>query len=420
MTLTTTLPLVGGRDEKPQQTQKPRKKHAKLFHKKTRTGCQRCRARRVKCDEVKPICNNCTRLDLDCGYGHSAATKNSKPNSPASSTPPGGGDGVPDSDGLIQLAETKARRKLELELFYHYSIETGPSIGTEESSQYFLGPFMCRAALQSDSVLYAVCMLSALHKAHKSGFTEPHYMDHCSTYLNLTLHSHHEHVANLNADNVDFSCLTSSALRAYGYYRLQNRPLRPYTSPVEWLRMSNTSNILFRKAVALAEKRPESVSSKIMAEITQHLQEKWRLEYLNELIHLLRRQEPHELEEEWDEGVYTVYTRTLSCLGWAWKHRFDKDPPSGMSRRLYLFPMIVDHRFVSFVEEARPRALVILAHYFVLLAIHRSFWYVGDCGLREAAAIAAELPLEWQGMLIGPMEILKDPSKLCRVSEHES
>ncbi|KAL0942968.1 C6 zinc finger domain protein [Colletotrichum truncatum] len=32
-----------------------------------RTGCVTCRARRLKCDEGKPSCNNCIRLNLECG-----------------------------------------------------------------------------------------------------------------------------------------------------------------------------------------------------------------------------------------------------------------------------------------------------------------------------------------------------------------
>lgn len=336
------------------------------------------------------------------------------------STSPKGGNSVIDPNGVVQLAETEQRRKLELELLYHYSTETAPSIAADTFSQKFLGPVMCRAALQSDAVLYSICMLAALHKAYESGSAESPYMDHCSTYLNLTLHTHQKHVAHLDADNVDFSCLTSSALRVYNHVKLHRRVLQPYTPPVEWLRMANTSNIVFRKAWALVEKNPESISGQLMLEIAQNVAEKDRMEHLNELIHLLRRQEPHELEEEWDEDICAVYGRTLSCLGWLWKHRFDSEAPFGLTRRLFLFSMIVDARFLSFVEERRPRALVILAHYFSLLAILRKFWYIGDSGLREARAIAAELPPEWQGMLIQPLEILKNPSLLCNVSNHES
>ncbi|PTB36232.1 hypothetical protein M441DRAFT_84060 [Trichoderma asperellum CBS 433.97] len=403
MTLINTLPI-------------PRKKHAKLFHKKTRTGCQRCRVRRVKCDEARPICNNCIRLDLDCEYAQPpAAKKSSESNSAQSSASPSGGEGVINSDGVVQLAETTARRRLELELFYHYSTVIAPVHSVDKFSQAFLGPFMCQAALRSDAVLYAVCMVAALHKAHISGDAGSEYMGHCLTYTNLTLQSHHQQVANLDPDNVDFSCLTSSLLRVYRYYQLQNRSLEPYTPPVEWLRMCNTSNIVFRKAWAFIEERRESVSGRLMLEISQNLEEKNRMEHSNELIHLLRRQEPHELEEQWDDDVHNVYKRTLSCLGWLWKHRFDSDPPYGVSRRLFLFPMIVDAQFVIFVEEQRPRALIILAHYFALLAIIRQLWFVGDAGLREAQAIAVAVPPAWLGMLIQPLEILKDPSLLCNV-----
>lgn len=41
---------------------------AKVGHRKSRNGCLKCKARRVKCDEVQPICGNCSRLHLDCAW----------------------------------------------------------------------------------------------------------------------------------------------------------------------------------------------------------------------------------------------------------------------------------------------------------------------------------------------------------------
>ncbi|CAK9435750.1 uncharacterized protein LODBEIA_P04540 [Lodderomyces beijingensis] len=38
------------------------------FHQKSRHGCSTCKRRRVKCDEQKPLCRNCIKLKLDCGY----------------------------------------------------------------------------------------------------------------------------------------------------------------------------------------------------------------------------------------------------------------------------------------------------------------------------------------------------------------
>ncbi|KJK86263.1 hypothetical protein H633G_09884 [Metarhizium anisopliae BRIP 53284] len=61
----------------------------------------------------------------------------------------------------------------------------------------------------------------------------------------------------------------------------------------------------------------------------------------------------------------------------------DRRPPGSVARRLVVFPLLVDARFVDMVDEKRPRALVVMAHYFALLAMLRGFWWVGDAGPRE-------------------------------------
>ncbi|CCE62372.1 hypothetical protein TPHA_0C02180 [Tetrapisispora phaffii CBS 4417] len=38
------------------------------FHKKSKSGCDHCKRRRVKCDEAKPFCANCQHMKLDCFY----------------------------------------------------------------------------------------------------------------------------------------------------------------------------------------------------------------------------------------------------------------------------------------------------------------------------------------------------------------
>ncbi|KAK1701698.1 hypothetical protein BDP67DRAFT_355526, partial [Colletotrichum lupini] len=37
-------------------------------HKKSRNGCQNCKRRKVKCDEIHPECTNCVRFSMKCDY----------------------------------------------------------------------------------------------------------------------------------------------------------------------------------------------------------------------------------------------------------------------------------------------------------------------------------------------------------------
>ncbi|KAJ4295979.1 hypothetical protein N0V88_004681 [Collariella sp. IMI 366227] len=39
-------------------------------HKKSRTGCRRCKSRKIKCDEVHPRCGNCVKHGVACDFEH--------------------------------------------------------------------------------------------------------------------------------------------------------------------------------------------------------------------------------------------------------------------------------------------------------------------------------------------------------------
>lgn len=42
-------------------------------HRKSRLGCHQCKRRKIKCDETRPACLNCSRREANCSYGLSSA-----------------------------------------------------------------------------------------------------------------------------------------------------------------------------------------------------------------------------------------------------------------------------------------------------------------------------------------------------------
>ena len=50
-------------------TGSPSGRHARLSH-RSRAGCWTCRGRKVKCDEVRPRCGPCKRLNRECDWDH--------------------------------------------------------------------------------------------------------------------------------------------------------------------------------------------------------------------------------------------------------------------------------------------------------------------------------------------------------------
>src|SRR4051794_38959626 len=46
----------------------PPKQRTRAFAPKTRSGCDVCKQRRVKCDELRPSCGNCKKRGMHCTY----------------------------------------------------------------------------------------------------------------------------------------------------------------------------------------------------------------------------------------------------------------------------------------------------------------------------------------------------------------
>ncbi|KAH8686440.1 C6 finger domain-containing protein [Ilyonectria robusta] len=378
-------------------TEPERKRPAKLFHKKSRNGCQQCRARRVKCNEAKPICGGCQRLELTCVYDRQRLGNNAATSSSAR------------TETMGDPPESRDRRKLELQLFYHYTTETGPSLAVDKASYDLWVAPLPRLALQSDALLYSMFSLAALHSASQDEAKKDHHMSICHTYLDMTVREHAKEVSQLSKENVDALCLTSSMLRIYYFLTLQERSLQPYRPPTEWMRATGSSSAIFRQAWPMVKDNPDSIAFQMITytPVIRDVEARTGEENRRGLLHLLRRQESHELAESWDAEVQEAYESTLSYIGGIWIAMNDHEPPAGVARRLVIFPMLVNKRFIDLVEEQRPRALAILAHYFALLAMLRCFWWVGDVGQREVHAIAEVMPVEWQGAMSWPLEILE-------------
>ncbi|KAL6922177.1 hypothetical protein FSHL1_006144 [Fusarium sambucinum] len=383
--------------------QKPRKHAPKLFHKKSRTGCQQCRSRRVKCDESKPICSHCSRLELSCIYDRAVSDSNS------SSPTENGGQQQNKSivETIVDPPESESRRKQELGLFHQYMTDTGPSVALDPITAHFWVTTICRLALKSDATLYSIYMVAAMHTDKRSNFTDTKALETSQTYLNMTIREHHKDVANINAENVEYICLTSSMLRVYGYARLQRRSLEPYTPPVDLLRITGTSTALFRNAWDIIRDNPESVVYQMIESAADLLEDNDSKELPHDLKPLLSREKPHEVEEPWDEETEDAYVRALSLIGRIRNFMDRENINKSIGRRTVVFPMMMRPKFADLVEELRPRALVILAYYFALLSMLSEFWWIGDSGVREIRAVEKILPDEWQSWLEWPRRILQ-------------
>ncbi|KAI0138565.1 C6 finger domain-containing protein [Hypoxylon sp. NC0597] len=374
----------------------------KLGHKKSLFGCQRCRSRRVKCNEEKPTCHNCKRHGLPCIYDRDAFSKRACEKTSTTQMCPKG----PEED---DPPESRSRRVMETKLMHQYLIETGITIAADELTKDVFARQIPELSYQSDGLLYSMYALAALHltRLGKDEEIEGGAENAASRYFSMAVREHNREISQVSKETADLVSLTSCLMRAIAISQLQNRSRQPYVPPWQWLTLARTSISTFVTAYEQVGPDPKSLAVKLIRE-TAHLHDEGKLPggSFERLQHLMNPPKEPGVTEPWDAEVQDAYGRTLSYICKALEI-IDEEGWSGrLFRMVLIFPMLSEHRYVELVRQESPRALVILAHYFALLVRFHDVWWVGSVGTDEIRAIASALPDEWKHLLSWPLEVI--------------
>lgn len=264
-------------------------------------------------------------------------------------------------------------------------------------------------AFHNDALLNIICAIAALHIA-KSNPQDSEAADVYRNYLDLALREHSNEVRHITKRNADAACQTSSFIRIAAFAVLQERPLVPYTPPTQWLQMTRGAMHVFHEAWEYVEDDESSWALR-MAKRTPIIKDSEALfqeSSRQNMLHLLDRTRTEHALEPWSTEIEEAYALTLSYLGSVQSLIAGGEKPDTVCRVLITFPYLIPKGFISLVEEQRPRAMVILAHYFALLTRFEYIWFIGDTGSREIRAIQATLTKEWQGLMTLPLQTLAE------------
>ncbi|KAI0385987.1 C6 finger domain-containing protein [Hypomontagnella monticulosa] len=376
----------------------------KLGHKKSMFGCQRCRTRRVKCNEAKPVCHNCSRHGLPCIYDRDVFVKAPEKKSCQAQISPV----VPEES---DPPEGRIRRMLEARLMHQYLVETGTSIAADERTVELFSRTVPKVAFGSDGLLYTMYTVSALHLASlgRNEELEGGVGNVANTYFSMAIREHNKEISQLSKETADAVCLTSCLIRSVAHVQLRGRNRQPYTPPWQWLVLAQTSRSTFQEAWERVGPDPESVAFQLIMG-TSHIHEMGELpirRHFHRLQHLMDQSNEFQVTERWDPEIQDAYERTLSYLCTALNLADEEGSSGNVFRMLIMFPMFADRNFINLVQAGSPRALVVLAHYFALLVRFEDVWWIGSVGTDEVRAIAGALPDEWQGLLDWPLKAVQ-------------
>ena len=358
----------------------------------------------VQCNEARPSCAGCERHNVRCEYVI-PQSRNRRLGPRISKEP--SEDGLDDESlsppySLVAFDsdETKDRRLLELELFHHYGavVSQGPFLGTHDGDiREMWRVHVPDLAIKHSHLLNAVLSLSALHLT-TVGPDRAEYADVHRRYFNKTVSEQRRVLANINQDNADALCLTSSLISIQAFVLLRrDSSVSNYSLPLHWLRLSAGIKTIFQQAWPFISENGKCMAAAKAAPSLSNAEARiFQEQYRAHFSPLLTRSENH-LDQ-------TAYEDAMSFVGYLEKYINGGSGASEVRRLLIGFAAIVPPRFVELLQEMQPQALVILAHYFSLVKAADNVWWMHGAPEREVYGIQSILPQAWQWAMTWPLE----------------
>ncbi|KAJ4986290.1 C6 transcription factor [Stagonosporopsis vannaccii] len=170
----------------------------KRYHKKSRTGCDTCKRRRVKCDEVTPICGNCAQRQDPCHYSRATSAITTARSKRQTTSPPEHIVFLPSNPLLdvyaapsSRLTSYTATRMKELQLMHQWSTVTYLTSGPRNMEVF--RDYSVRKALEYPYLMDILLAFTSLHNASEATGAADAY-----EHVTAALYFQNQSIAELN------------------------------------------------------------------------------------------------------------------------------------------------------------------------------------------------------------------------------
>ncbi|KAL2851032.1 hypothetical protein BJY01DRAFT_261246 [Aspergillus pseudoustus] len=216
-------------------------------HPKSHHGCDQCKLRRIKCDEVHPVCGSCRRKNLACVF-HSVGPFPA-PDPPALATGP-----------IIQHDRASLLPLQHLELMHHWHTSIVESLSDAKPLQDVIRVAMPQEGLRSPFLMHSVLAVAAVNLAQSTtAGCRQRYIEAAMTHHNESLTLCAPFVNNITRQNCHalfaFSCLLPVFVFASQTPQLSPR-LQSLSDVIETLKLIRGSASVVDQAKPWIEEGP--------------------------------------------------------------------------------------------------------------------------------------------------------------------
>ncbi|KAK0461737.1 uncharacterized protein EV420DRAFT_125555 [Desarmillaria tabescens] len=361
-------------------------------HSKTRTGCKTCRRRKIKCDEETPICNNCTKRKIECIW--EGSNDNHPASSPVEPLPVAPyPQGTPSTSSLPPSEGDDMLDVLGLELIHHYTNSTCFTFCRDEArTEIYRSKLPALAFHEGNSfLLHAVLAISALHLYSLNPASSRYSLaasTHCAQALAGVKAVWYEEGSSSADPNAVF--LTYAVLTVYGH-ATSTPPLCHETSK-DWLSVLRTL-VSFGQKWPLDRDISEAFQRALLPQnIDEPINPAVRFPDSLTVLPLPLPGSP-DIAEVQNPVVSAVYQECVALLRLVWKASFH---PHYQSYALMSWFGRVPMAFFGFLFERRPRALLLMAHFYVISKRVEQTWWSKKDWDQIILNLTNEIGVKWE------------------------
>ncbi|KAI9931090.1 hypothetical protein MW887_010747 [Aspergillus wentii] len=365
-------------------------------HHKSRHGCLSCKKKRVKCGEERPSCVYCAERGLVCEYASVAPLAwhswNIKLHSKDQSLGP-----LPDTTGNEGNSTVSRDNLQDQEFMMQWCTSTYRSLSRNTSLEWIWQYTIPRESFQHAFLNHGILSLSALHLAITS------HKDQRERYLKAAQH-HHTHavpgllhaVGELHQNNSNAIYAASNVMIIFAFaFPLIVQPCQPGTALDDLFQVFH----VVRSSMAVLQEMIDWVRSGILSPLISKQEDTTALSpELENVIHTLKK--TNSTLNHSDAASDAAIEQLRPALG-----NMLKD--EGATMTVFLWVFAIPAPFVEMLRARRPFAMVILAHYAVVMYHLRRFWWMGDWGRRVCEEIYDSLEPEWRARVVWVVDIIK-------------
>lgn len=369
--------------------------YKKRPHRKVKSGCQTCKRRKIKCDELKPQCSNCHRYASECIYPALSDNELLRPSmSPAAQSPESNVEDLCSSGHDLHMGD--------LALMHQWSVATCYGFGDDFTDDVdFWRDQVPIMAQQFPIVMRGILAMSALHLAKSTldPIARIHYLRTAAYHQDLAIPEYRRALHNVTKENVVAVMVFSVIVSIYSFAAPRD-PRRTFAEgPPEW--------IFLHRSVVNPPAHWQSWLGHSIFERQLHRMtlpaidpsinpEDYRLGCLEAVITSLPAEEAPEA---------AAYEGALYWLRQAFAHTYNPESMLGGKCALLFWIEHVPQGYIDLLRLQRPHAMLLLAHAAILIRRASHFWFLDGFAEHVISEARQAMSVEYWSWLDYPMQV---------------